>query len=223
MNDIHETSKIYKEVIINDSMIAEKASVGDFSSIKSTKLLKGVRIDRFNNIQSSKIGRCSYTGRYTTILHSEIGAFSSISWNVSIGGANHDYNKICQHSLLYDGALGFTSEQFTSSNSRYSDELIIGNDVWIAAGAVITRGVVIGDGAVIGANAVVTKNVPPYAIVVGSPAKVIKYRFSDDIIKSLLEIQWWNWSDEDIKKNYHILSKKPDSGRQVDLLNLLEI
>ena len=79
--------------------------------------------------------------------------------------------------------------------------IIIGNDVWIGYEAVILAGVTIGDGAIIGTRAVVTKDVPPYTIVGGVPAKPIKKRFSEEIISKLLDIQWWNWSDEKIAKN----------------------
>lgn len=80
-------------------------------------------------------------------------------------------------------------------------DIIIGNDVWIGYEAVILAGVSIGDGAIIGARAVVTKDVPPYTIVGGVPAKPIKKRFSDETISSLLSIQWWNWSKEKISEN----------------------
>jgi len=77
----------------------------------------------------------------------------------------------------------------------------VGNNVWIGDGAIILSGVTIGDGAVIGAGSIVTKDVPPFSIVVGCPAKVKKKRFSDKIIKDLLDIQWWNWEYSKIKKN----------------------
>ena len=86
-------------------------------------------------------------------------------------------------------------------------DIIIGNDVWIGYEAVILAGVSIGDGAIIGARAVVTKDVPPYTIVGGVPAKSIKKRFSDETISSLLSIQWWNWSKEKISKNIKIYRK----------------
>ena len=79
--------------------------------------------------------------------------------------------------------------------------ITIGNDVWIGYEAVILSGVTIGDGAIIGTRAVVTKDVPPYAIVGGSPAKVLKKRFSDDIIEKLLKIKWWNWPVEKIARS----------------------
>ena len=78
--------------------------------------------------------------------------------------------------------------------------ITIGNDVWIGDGAFIKNGVTIGDGAIIGARAVVTKDIPPYAIVVGVPAKILKYRFSEQIIDRLLNTKWWNLDDSIIKK-----------------------
>lgn len=78
---------------------------------------------------------------------------------------------------------------------------MIGNDVWIGYEAIIFAGVTIGDGAIIGSRAVVTKDVPPYGIVGGVPAKLIRKRFSEEIISTLLEIRWWNWSRERIIKN----------------------
>ena len=79
--------------------------------------------------------------------------------------------------------------------------IIIGNDVWIGFEAIILSGVTIGDGAIIGTRAVVTKDVPPYTIVGGVPAKPIRKRFSDYVISELLKLQWWNWSENRIKKN----------------------
>ncbi|RVC53476.1 CatB-related O-acetyltransferase [Mesorhizobium sp. M00.F.Ca.ET.038.03.1.1] len=84
--------------------------------------------------------------------------------------------------------------------------ITVGNDVWIGNGAMILPGVEIGDGAVVGAGAVVTKNVPPYAIVGGSPARLIRYRFSQDVISKLLAIQWWRWDDGKVKREADLLT-----------------
>jgi len=83
--------------------------------------------------------------------------------------------------------------------------IVIGNDVWIGSHVTILSGVTIGDGAVVGAGSLVAKSVPPYAIVVGNPAKIIRYRFDEKTIEMLLKIQWWNWPIEKIKKNVHLL------------------
>jgi acetyltransferase-like isoleucine patch superfamily enzyme len=82
--------------------------------------------------------------------------------------------------------------------------IIIGNDVWIATGSTVLSGVTIGNGAVVAANSVVTSDVPPYAVVGGSPAKILKYRFTPDIIAVLQEIEWWNWDINRIKRNKHL-------------------
>ena len=95
----------------------------------------------------------------------------------------------------------------------HKGDIVIGNDVWIGYEAVVMAGVTIGDGAIIGARAVVTKDVPPYTIVGGVPAKKIRRRFSDDVIARLLELKWWDWPAEQIQRNI----KNIQSGR-LDLL-----
>ena len=92
------------------------------------------------------------------------------------------------------------SKEITSAWDNKGD-IVIGNDVWIGFEAIILSGVTIGDGAIIGTRAVVTKDVPPYTIVGGVPAKPIRKRFSDYVISELLKLQWWNWSENRIKKN----------------------
>ena len=94
----------------------------------------------------------------------------------------------------------------------------MGNDVWVGMSAVVLPGVNVADGAVIGAGSVVTKNVPPYAIVAGNPAKVLKYRFPDNIIDRLLSLQWWNFSDEMLRESSELFKSFLD----VDVLERLE-
>jgi acetyltransferase-like isoleucine patch superfamily enzyme len=219
-NVLHPTVMTYKDVSVSGTLADEHVTIGDFSKVSDSKLSQAVRIDRNNGIYSSIIGRYSYTGKNTIILHAEIGAFCSISWNVTIGGADHDYSRVCQHSFLYDPRSKLRPEKFGVEYDRFSSELIIGNDVWIAAGAVIKRGVTIGDGAIIGANSVVTADVPPYAIVVGTPARVIKYRFSNEIIQALLGLKWWLWSNEKINENYAIISSQPNLKQLMELKDL---
>jgi acetyltransferase-like isoleucine patch superfamily enzyme len=94
---------------------------------------------------------------------------------------------------------------FTEEHHTTKGPIRIGNDVWIGMNALILSGVTIGDGAVVGAGAVVTKDVPPYAIVVGSPAKLVKHRFSPQVIERLLEISWWSWPDKKMREHADIL------------------
>lgn len=185
--------KTYKNVTIEDVINGSRCIVGDDSIVKNCKLGNRVSIGRRNTVANSKIGDGSYTNDHTSIWYSDIGKYCSISWNVSIGGANHDIEKLttCPLIRLFDDAG-------TDYQSYLNESVHIGNDVWIAAGSHVLRGVTIGDGAVIAANAVVTKDVPPYAIVGGVPAKLIKYRFNEEIIKELENLKWWNWSNEKI-------------------------
>ena len=108
--------------------------------------------------------------------------------------------------------MGLEKYDVTDSWDNKGD-IIIGNDVWIGYEAVIMAGVTIGDGAMIGTRAVVTKDVPPYTIVGGVPAKLIRTRFSAEVISSLLKIKWWEWSDERICKNISAIK----SGRISEL------
>jgi acetyltransferase-like isoleucine patch superfamily enzyme len=90
-------------------------------------------------------------------------------------------------------------------NIRSKGDIAIGNDVWIGSNVIILPGVTIGDGAVIGAGSIVTKNVEPYAIVVGNPTRMIKKRFDDQKIASFLELKWWNWDIQKIEENITLL------------------
>ena len=104
-----------------------------------------------------------------------------------------------QNGYTYVDRQKFSEYKYADLESKSA--VVIGNDVWIGESARIMAGVHIGDGAVIAAGAVVTKDVAPYAIVGGVPAKVIKYRFSPEQIEELLKIEWWNWDEEKIRKH----------------------
>ena len=160
-----------------------------------------------NHIYKASLGRHTYTGQNTVIMDTKIGNFCSIAWNITIGAAEHDFNRITTHAFLYNQYDHIRPEEKDEAYDRFEKEIVIGNDVWIGANAIILRGVNVSDGAVIGAGAVVTKDVPPYAIVAGNPAKVIKYRFSDEMIKELLELKWWNFTDDKIQELYPYFEK----------------
>ena len=124
----------------------------------------------------------------------EIGNYCAIGNDVKIISGNHNYGLPALQTQVYKEKLHV---KYPSTPLK----CVIGNDVWIGDGAIILPGVEIGNGAVIGAGSVVTKNIPPFGIAVGNPAKVFKYRFSEEIIDFLQKIQWWNWSDQKIKRN----------------------
>lgn len=147
--------------------------------------------------------------RYTTV-----GRYCSIARGVRVINRNHPTHFKSTHSFFYNPTLKLTSEDKISYIP-----ISIGNDVWIGHNAIIlpnTR--IIGDGAVIGAGAVVNKNVPPYAIVVGNPARVVLYRFSKNVIDELLASKWWEKSIEEISKNIQEF-QRPYEEQSVHLLN----
>ena len=131
--------------------------------------------------------------------HTLIGRFCSLSWElVFMIAYNHNYKNV---STFFTENLSSKSVA-TFKNPR---QVIIGHDVWIGYGVTVMGGVKIGNGAVIGANAVVAKDVPPYAIAVGNPARVIKYRFDAETVKKFLAVKWWNWSREKIADNLPLM------------------
>ena len=198
-NIIDSSSILCKDIQINNSTIGKKAVIGDFSRIRNCQIADFCSIDRQNFVMDSAIGGYSYTGPWNMIFKCSIGKFCSISYGVTIGPPEHNYKLLSTHPFIYRSKYDLFDDDESIEEQRFEKKLIIGNDVWIGCNSVIARGITIGDGAVIGANSFVNRDVPPYAIVGGSPAKQIKFRFSDDIIKKLKEIEWWNQPIEKIK------------------------
>ena len=134
-------------------------------------------------VEDAKIGNYNYFGPYSMINNATIGNYCSIAPNVKIGQGIHSMNYVTTYQKLSSELIG---------HSLNKEPAIIGSDVWCGANVVIMQGVKIGDGAIIGANAVVTHDIPDYAIAVGLPAKVIKYRFSEELIEIIKNSKWFN-------------------------------
>lgn len=158
------------------------------------------------NIVGSKIAKYSYCGPGSHIVNTDIGAFCSISDHVFIGGAEHPSNRISTSPVFQKEKHSGPKKRFARFSVPTTKTTVIGNDVWVGHNVTIKQGVVVGDGAIIGSNALVTKDVPPYAIVGGVPAKIIKYRFPEEVINELLKTEWWNLSDEEISKKVSLFA-----------------
>lgn len=163
--------------------VSRKAKIGSHSIINEGSLVDS----------NCEIGNYVCIGKYNNITKAKIGNYCSLANNISIGQGEHDKSRVSTSSLFYSAPY----DELTQNSC------IIGNDVWIGVDSIILRGVTIGDGAIIGANSVVTKDIPPFAVAVGSPAKVIHYRFDEEKQKKISQSQWWNKSLEDAKKFVH--------------------
>ena len=173
---------------------------------RNVKFAKGVSLGHGSVIMADHIGKYTYLNDYClvdkTVKH--IGAFCSIAYNVRIGLGGHPTDWVSTNAFAYKRAYGFVNE--SKDPISRSQNTNIGNDVWIGANATILAGVTVGDGAIIGAHALVNKDVEPYSIVVGSPARHLRYRFDKEVIDKLKESKWWEWSDDRIRANVHLFS-----------------
>ena len=148
------------------------------------------------SVVNSSIGKCSYLSYDVDVINCEIGAYCSIANNVYIGGAEHPVGWVSTSPVFQKVRHSGPTIRYAEHELPEYEQTIIGNDVWIGHGAIIKQGVKVGDGAIVGSGAVVTKDVPPYGIVGGCPAKLIKYRFDENIIEELKSIKWWDMPDE---------------------------
>lgn len=168
------------------------------SHIKNTFVDKRAKLKPTYHIDNSSIGKYSYVGRNAHIYGTDIGAFCSIGNNFTCGLGIHPTDKLSTSPMFYST---LKQNGVSLSKTDKMEEFLpveIGHDVFIGENVTILSGITIGNGVIIGAGAVVTRNIPPYAIVGGVPAKIIRYRFTQNQIDSLQQIQWWNFADSDL-------------------------
>jgi phosphonate metabolism protein (transferase hexapeptide repeat family) len=184
-------AKLGDEPFIHENVEITAATFGRF-----------VEIGAGSRVQFTKIGDYSYCDRYADIANAEIGKFANIAAFVRIGPTDHPMHRASLHHFLYRSPdywddAEIDAEFFAHRKSRVAH---IGHDTWIGHNAVIRPEVRVGDGAVVASSAVVTKDVAPYTIVAGIPAKPIRDRFAPDIAERLMALAWWDWSHEALRE-----------------------
>lgn len=195
---ISADSFIHKNTMIKSADISGKVNIKEGAKVIGNVILKGgafIHIGKYTSLNGPS------TDVRSMINEVKIGSFTSIARGVAIQEFNHNYKTLStyhiHHNILNEGR---------KKDVYSSGPIEIGNDVWIGAQCVILSGAKIGNGAIIAANSVVNDEIPPYAIAGGSPAKVIKYRFDQETITLLQEINWWDWPIEKIKLNRELFT-----------------
>lgn len=195
-----------------------------FSVISANVMVdKTVYIYRGVKAKNSKIGAHSYIAANTDIENAVIGKYCSIADHCRVGMSGHSLSYLST-SPIFTQVVNALQERWIDKDvfeHKSEDEItVLGNDVWVGSHVLINGGVTVGDGACIAAGAVVVKDVPPYAIVGGVPAKIIRYRFSEDVIAKIEEVKWWNLPENVLKEKIKLFQSEDLTIETLDKLKV---
>lgn len=191
-----------------EKKLSPAPSIDDSSHIVNSFAGEWTSIGANNKIIESTFGDYTYTMDDVTVNYATVGKFCSIASHVCINPVQHPMDRVSQHHMTYRKlAYGFGEQDDEALfDWRRTQTVRIGHDVWIGHGAIIMKGVEIGTGSVVGSGSVVTKDVEPFTIVAGVPARPIKRRFSKEVGDRLFEIAWWDWSREKLEAHFEELN-----------------
>lgn len=168
------------------------------AELKSCRLGRHVAIGERVVLREVSVGDYSYFERHGEAIYTQIGKFCSIAANVRINALEHPMERVTTHKITYrpNEYFKFLGLDRDFRERRRAKRVVVGNDVWIGHGAVVMPGVTLGDGAVVGANAVVTRDVAPYTVIAGAPARPLRARFAPEVAARLSALAWWDWPAE---------------------------
>lgn len=182
-----------------------KTQISPFAILTDTQVDKTTAIRPLVKMERATIGKCSSMGTMSAAYDCEIGNFCNIARECYIGGASHPLDYVST-SVCFYLKENYNGICYNEHNYNWHTKTFIGNDVWIGIRTVVLGGVTISDGAVIGAGSIVTKDVGPYEIWAGNPARFIRKRFDDDTIEKLLQSKWWNWDDKELLESGYLFT-----------------
>jgi len=176
-------------------------SIDATAVVEDSTLGRWTAVGARTTITETVVGDFSYVMNDCQTIYSEIGKFCSLASHSRLNPSNHPIWRATSHHFTYrTNFYGFGEDREDIFQWRRQNRVVLGHDVWIGHGATVLPGVNVGTGAVVGAGAVVTKDVKPYMIVAGVPARTIRRRVSEEVEVGLLRIQWWHWSHDQLRK-----------------------
>lgn len=190
--------------MIGSKMLTKEPTVHENCILRNVKIGAWTEIGPHNVWENVEFGDFSYTSGFNQIQNARIGKFVNIATGVRIGPVQHPLTRPTLHHFTYRRKIyGFDdTDDLEFFQWRESQRTEIGHDVWLGHNVIVMPGITIGNGAVVGSGAVVTRDVEPYTIVAGVPAKVIRARFLPEIASKMQKIQWWDWPYEVIKERF---------------------
>lgn len=208
--------RIERRSRITNSKIDVRCHVSSYSKVKDSQLCEAVSIGPHTKLKLVSVGRYSYIANHVELNNVEIGSFCSLGPKVLNHLGNHPARTFVSTSpAFYMPEAPIPSFATIETFSSYGGKVKIGHDVWIGAEVLLMDGITIGNGAIVAARSVVSRDVPPYAIVGGVPARLIRFRFDEKIIQQLETFQWWNRDIEWIKDN---VNNFQDISRFVEIM-----
>jgi phosphonate metabolism protein (transferase hexapeptide repeat family) len=188
---------MYQDPRTAEKKLGAEPHIDATASIRDTTFGGFCEVGARTKVAESSFGDYSYVVNDSDIIYTTVGKFCSIAAHTRINPGNHPLDRVALNHFTYrSSAYGLGPDDAEFFDWRRGFRCVLGNDVWIGHGAVVLPGRRLGNGAAVGAGAVVTADVPPFAIVVGVPAKIVRYRFAPEIIAALERIAWWDWPHE---------------------------